>query len=148
MIFRRSATICWRQAVAGDLQQLEVEGLVGSEERVALPKLALEAVVQRLQLGELAVGRLAGNLGGGVALQQREQVIHLRHVVARRLGHVGAAARLHRHHALDRQHLQRLAQGRAADSHLGRDLQLVDPGAGLELPREDALAQLLGDLFV
>jgi hypothetical protein len=35
-------------AVAGDLQQLEVKGLVGGEERVALFQLAFQAVVQRL----------------------------------------------------------------------------------------------------
>ncbi|MCU0924335.1 MAG: GntR family transcriptional regulator, partial [Burkholderiaceae bacterium] len=66
----------------------------------------------------MALLRLAGNrwamqivtdLRGGIALQQRQQVVDLCHVVARHLGDIGAAAQLHRHQAFDRQHLQCLA---------------------------------------
>jgi hypothetical protein len=73
---------------------------------------------------------MRGHAAGGVAFQQRQQVVDLRHVVARHLGDVGAAAHLHRHQAFDGQHLQRLAQRRAADAVFGGELQLVDPAPG------------------
>ena len=137
-----------RPTVAGDAQQRHVEVLVGGEEGVVLAHAFLEPVVQRAQLRpRLGVGP-GGDARGGVAFQQREQVVDLRDVVARHLGDEGAAPRLHRHQALGGEHLQRLAQRRAADAVLGRQPLLVDPVARLEPAREDLLAQSLGDLLV
>jgi hypothetical protein len=75
-------------------------------------------------------------------------VVDVRQILLRHLGHIGAAPHLHRDQAFRRQHLQRLAQRRAADAVLLRQLQLVDPAAGFELAVEDALAQQLRHLFV
>jgi hypothetical protein len=93
--------------------------LVGGEEGVALAHLLLQPLVQRAQFGALrrrwrlrATCRRRRSPAG-------QQVVDLRHVVARHLGDVGAAAHLHRHQAFDGQHLQRLAQRRAADAVLG-----------------------------
>ena len=91
---------------------------------------------------------LIGHLAGGVAFEQRQQVVDLRHVVARHLGHVGAAAHLHRHQAFDGQHLERFAQRRAADAVLGARASARRSSAGLELAREDLLAQAVGHLLV
>jgi hypothetical protein len=96
----------------------------------------------------LGVGGALGHHGGGVAFQQRQQVVHLGQVLLGDLGDVGAAAHLHRHQAFGRQHLQRFAQGRAADAVFLRQLDLVDPAARLQFAPENALAQQLRHLFI
>ena len=135
-------------AVAGDLQQPHVKALVGGEERIAVGDALFERLVQLGELGDLCISGIARDDRGGIALEQCEQVEHLGQIALGHLGDVGAAAQLHRHQALGREHLQRLAQRRAADAELGRQGLLVDPAAGRERMREDALAHPLGHPLV
>ena len=125
-----------------------MEALVGGEEGVAVGDGGFELLVQRRQLSDLLVVGLLRDDSGGIALQQREQVKHLRQVALRHLGDVGAAAQLHRHQALGGQHLQGLAQRGAADAQLGGEGLLVDPATGRHRVADDALAQPLGHPLV
>ena len=79
------------------------------------------------------------------ALQQLEQGGHL---LRRDPGDGGAAIGHQLDPAVERQHLQGLAQGGAADAKFFGNLQLVDPAAWLQLACKDALAQQLGHFFV
>ena len=137
-----------RPAVAGDVQQRHVELFVGGEEGVPVVHLRFQLGVQFLQSCPLRRIGLRRHLGRRIALQQRQQVVDLGHVVLRHLGDVGTAPHLHGHQAFHGQHLQRFAHGRAADAPLRTEFQLVDPAAGLQFARKDLLAQALGHLFV
>ena len=135
-------------AVVGHLQQLHVKLLVQGKEQVALVHGRCQPVVQRMQDAQLAGRGGARHHTGRVALQQAEQVVDIAQVFFRHLGDIGAAPHLHGHQPFGGQHLQRFAQGRAADAEIFGNFQLVDPAAGFELAAEDALAQLLGNFLV
>jgi hypothetical protein len=73
---------------------------------------------------------------GAAAFEQghhREQLVG---VVFRHLGDAATLARHQLHQAFGGQHLERLAQRRAADLPLGGQRQLVDPLAGHQMPFE------------
>ena len=135
-------------AVARDLQQPHVEALVDPEEAVPVAGRRLQLLVQLLQLLDFRGARALRHHRAGIAFQQGEEVVHLGEIALRDLGHVGAAPHLHGHQAFRGQHLEGLAQRRAADAVLLRQLDLVDPAPGLELAAEDALANELGDFLV
>jgi hypothetical protein len=117
---------------------------------LALPGLAagLKLFVQGLQFGQFGVSGFGGNHARRVALQQAQQVVHVGQVVGRHFGHIGATAHLHGDQAFGGQHLQRFAQGGAADAVFLGKTQLVNPAAWLQLALEDALAQQLGHFFI
>ncbi|MCY1371765.1 hypothetical protein D9M69_589230 [compost metagenome] len=104
--------------------------------------------MQRLQLRALGLAGALGHHAGRIAFQQREQVVDVRQVLLGHLGDVGAAPHLHGHQAFGGQHLQGLAQGRAADAVFLGQLEFVDPAARLQFAAEDPLAQELGHLFI
>jgi len=108
----------------------------------------LEFVVQALQFGHFGVAGRAAHGPRCIGFQQRQQLVNLAQVLFGYFGDVGAAAYLHGHQAFGCQHLDRLAQRRAADAQLLGDLELVDPAAGWQFAVEDALAQQLGHFFV
>jgi hypothetical protein len=69
-------------------------------------------------------------------------------VLLRQFGDVTAASRLEHHQAFGGQHLERLAQRRAADAILQGERLLVDPAPLRQFMCENAAAQALGHLFV
>jgi hypothetical protein len=111
-------------------------------------RLPLEFFVQRFQALEVGRARLLRRLEGAAPLEQGHQREDVVEVALGQFGNVAAAARLQGDQAFGSQHLERLAQGRAADAVLLGQGLLVDPGARLQFVREDALAQALGDFQV
>jgi hypothetical protein len=109
--------------------------------RVALAHLFFKPIVQRRQCGALCIGGLCGHVAGSVTFQQRQQMVDLRHVFAGDLGDVCATAWLHGHQTFGRQHLERLAQRRAADAVFDAEFHLVDPASRLQRARKDLLPQ-------
>jgi hypothetical protein len=65
---------------------------------------------------DVGVGGVLRGLVGAAAFQQRDHREDLVQVLLGHLGHEAAAPRLVPHHALGREHLQRLAQRRARDA--------------------------------
>jgi len=63
-------------------------------------------------------------------------------------GHIGATPHLHGDQAFGGQHLQGLAQGRAADAIFFSQLEFVDPAARRQFAAEDPLAKQFSDLFI
>jgi hypothetical protein len=125
-----------------------VEPLVDGEEAVRVLGRGFELGMDTLEFAQLGLGGRGGDDTGRVAFQQRQEVVDLLQVLVGNFGDVGAAAHLHGHQAFGRQHLQRLAQRRAADAVFLRQLDLVDPAARLQFAPEDPLAQLLRHLFI
>jgi len=121
---------------------------LAAKKTIAVADLRFELVVQRDQLGKVRVARRFGHDQGGIAFEQREQVIDLVEVTLGHFGDVGAAPQLHRDQPLGGEHLQRLAQGSAADAVLRGERLLVDPAARGERVGEDAGAQRLGHLLI
>ena len=104
--------------------------------------------VQAAQILPLRFGGTFGDDAGRIAFEQPQQVIDVPQVLFGDFGDVGAAPHLHRDQAFGRQHLERLAQRRAADAVFLRQLEFVDPAARFELAPEDALTQQFRHLFV
>ena len=125
-----------------------MESFVDLEEAVAVLNGRFQRRLLRLQRGELFVAGALRHHAGGVALQQGQQVVDVAQVLFADLGDVGTSAHFHGHQTFGGQHLERLAQRGAADAQGLGDAHLVDPAAGLELARKNALAQQLGHLFV
>ena len=75
-------------------------------------------------------------------------MIHILLVFVVHLGHIGTAAHFHGDQAFGGQHLERLAQGGAADAVFLGNAQFVNPAAGCQFARKNALPQEFGDFFV
>ena len=104
-------------------------------------RVVLERVVQMGQVAQIVIAGLAGGLEGAAAFEQRHHRKQRVGVVFGELDDAAAAVRHQLYQALGGQHLERLAQGGAADlPGVGQRL-LVDPGAGAELAIEDHGAQ-------
>lgn len=137
-------------AVAGDVLDFLVEGLVGLEETVDVVGVGgpLEIVVDRAQLVEVGLAGLAGGVGGALAFEQRHDGEDLVQVALGDLGDVAAAPRLERHQTLGGEHLEGLPQRGARDPVVGGQGLLVHPGAGRQFVGKNALAQSLRDFLV
>ena len=79
----------------------------------------------------------------GVALEQRAELVEVVEVLRVVGAHDRAAVRRRVDEALGLEHQQRLADRRAADPELARELLLLQPRARLEPPVEDRLADQL-----
>ena len=107
----------------------------------------------RHALGDAPQARDVGSRGdlggtrGGRRLEQADHGVDLVDVLLGELGDEAAAPGHELHQALVVQHLERLAQRRAADAEVARQRLLVDALAGLELAVEDALPDALVDFF-
>jgi hypothetical protein len=84
------------------------------------------------------VARRAASSATGLRVHghDREDLVD---VLLGQFGHITAAARLEHHQAFGGQHLERLAQRRAADAVLQRQRLFVDPAAGLQFVGENAV---------
>ena len=91
---------------------------------------------------------LLRRLERAAAFEQRHDREQLVGVVLGQLGDPAALARHQRHQPFGGEHLERLAQRRAADLPLARQRQLVDPVPGAELALEHHRAQPRGDFLV
>src|SRR5438132_7117579 len=92
-----------------------------------------EALLGLLELLEVGLGELLRRNGGDEALELGANEERLPHLLARERADTEAAVRLERDETERRQTTQRLADGRAANGVLRRDLLLPKDGAWLEL---------------
>jgi hypothetical protein len=130
-------------AVVGQRLHAAVKDVVGAVVAVHIARggAALEFVVQPLQLGQLGISGLGGGFERAAAFQQRHHRKQLVGIVVGQLDDAAAALRHQLHQALGGQHLQRLAQRRAADQPLLGQGLFVDPLARRQLALEDHGAQ-------
>jgi hypothetical protein len=105
----------------------------------------------RLELGlQLAHVRVVGLGKVGDALGEQHRLEHLAdlvrqlHVAERQAGDAGAGVGAQRDQAARLQNAQRVAHRNAAEAELAGQLVLLDAGAGLQLPRHDALGDDIG----
>ncbi len=139
-------------AVVGNFQQAHVKTLVDFKKALTVHLLrsgsVFELFMQRLQFAHLCIVSALCHNACGIGLKQAQQVVDVGQVTLGDFGHIGATAHLHRHQALGGQHLEGFAHGRAADAVVVRDLEFVDPAAGLQFTVENALTQQFGHFFV
>jgi hypothetical protein len=110
--------------------------------------MALQAFMQAAQLGQVVFAGALGGFQGAAAFEHGHHREQLLGVGIGQLHHLGAAARHQGHQPFSGQHLQCLAQRRAADLPLRRQGQLVDPAAGRQLALEHHVAQPGGHAVV
>src|SRR5207253_2337666 len=105
-----------------------------------------EALLGLLELLEVGLGELLRSDRGDEALELGANEERLPHLLARERADTEAAVRLERDETERRQTPQGLADRRAADRILGRDLLLSQDRARLELARDDRLFERECDL--
>ena len=137
-------------AVVDDQLHFLVEGLVGLEIAVDVVggSRPFELVVDESQAGQVAIGGLAGRVGGALAFEQGHDGENFVQVALGNLRYVAAAPRLEGDQAFGGEHLERLPQGGAGDAVVSRQGLLVNPGSGLQFMGKDALTQAFRDFLV
>src|SRR5207244_7251557 len=104
----------------------------------------IEAHAALPEQADFALGDPLGSAAGGVALEERTQLVEVVEVVRVVDAHRRAAVRRRDDEVLGLQHQQRLAHRGAADPELTCELLLLQPATGFEPALDDRLADQLG----
>ncbi|MNT47743.1 hypothetical protein D3C72_1844840 [compost metagenome] len=110
--------------------------------------MARQRGVQRLQFGQLRVGRLAGGLVGAAPLQHGHEREDVFQVLGGEFVDETAAPRFQAHQPFGGQHLQGLAQGGARNAHFAGQPEFVDPFSVAQRSRMDHASQAVRDFQV